>query len=248
MRNGRRTKTTIISPPTLSPAIPFQQHQFREKVELISGDPPMIYIPRDVYSHMFHIVDIAQLEVGWLGTVERTNRGNFIINEIFLLEQEVGSQHTSLSEKGVAELCELLLARKGGIEEVNSLLFWGHSHVNMMTSPSYQDDAQMEEFRRNGAPWFIRGILNRRGTMEFTIYLWQVGVKVVDAAWVVYDQADYRVRAEIEKEFQKKVKKSSPPKSNKRRDKESSESSSRLVAMGASFGIASDNTEDDNAD
>jgi hypothetical protein len=85
------------------------------------------------------------------------------------------------------------------------LLFWGHSHVNMGTSPSGQDEAQMALFESQELEFFIRGILNKNGRMEFAIFLYESGVKIVDAEWAIYQPVDKSLRSAIEAEFKEKV-------------------------------------------
>jgi len=189
----------------LTTADPFVPHGFGQKVELL-GALPRVLVTRAAYSRMWHFVDIADKEVGWLGTAERLPSGDFLIGEVFLLKQEVHATTTEISEDGIAELAsELMSSRADGLDVVNKIRFWGHSHVRMGTSPSGQDESQMSLFRENQCDWFIRGILNKAGRMEFTIFMWDVGIKIVDAQWALYEPVDERTRSEIEAEFVAKV-------------------------------------------
>ena len=182
-------------------------HSFANQVEFIDDGPPMVYMTRDAFSRMWHFVDIAGEEVGWLGTVQQTRYGNFLIEEVFLLEQEVSAAQTEISEDGIAKLAqELIETRQDGVEVVNKIRFWGHSHVRMGTSPSGQDEAQMRHFQQNDCPWFVRGILNKLGRMQFDIFLWDAGVKITDAPWAIYDEfVDQTRRPAIEADFKAKV-------------------------------------------
>lgn len=189
------------------PARLFIPHSFANRVEFIDDDPPMVYMTRDAFSRMWHFVDIADEEVGWLGTVRLTPYGNFLIEEVFLLEQEVSAAQTEISEDGIAKLVqELIETRQDGVDVANAIRFWGHSHVRMGTSPSGQDEAQMRHFQQNDCPWFVRGILNKLGRMQFDIFLWDSGVKITDAPWAIYDEfVDQSRRVEIEADFKAKV-------------------------------------------
>ena len=182
----------------------FCQHSFAKKIELISC-LPRILISRSAYNKMWHLVDIADKEVSWLGTCRRIEQ-DFLIEEVFLFKQEVAATTCEISADGLAEVAnELLTSRPDGIEICNRLCFWGHSHVNMGTSPSGQDESQMENFSESGHPFFIRGILNKQGRMEFTIFLYASGIKIVDPEWKIYEPVDDSIRAEIEAEFTAKV-------------------------------------------
>src|SRR3989344_5541461 len=188
------------------PARLFMPHSFANQVEFIDGGPPMVYMTRDAFSRMWHFVDIADEEVGWLGTVRQTRYGNFLIEEVFLLEQEVSAAQTEISEDGIAKLAqELIETRPDGVDVANSIHFWGHSHVRMGTSPSGQDETQMRHFQQNDCPWFVRGILNKLGRMQFDIFLWDAGVKITDAPWAIYDEfVDQSRRAEMGADFKAK--------------------------------------------
>jgi len=190
---------------TPQPTRPFVPHDFANRVEFI-GTFPMVYMARKAFSTMWHIVDLADEEVGWLGTVRQTPSGNFVIEEVFLLHQEVSASQTEISEDGIAELAqELIETRPDGMEVVNAIRFWGHSHCYMGTSPSGQDEDQMRQFQQNECPWFVRGILNKLGRMQFDLFLWDIGVKITDVPWAIYEFVDPELRTEIEADFQAKV-------------------------------------------
>ena len=182
----------------------FFQHAFASRVELVK-DMPRVLISRAAYNAMWHYVDIASQEIGWLGTCCR--QGNdFLIEEVFLFKQEVSHVSTEITADGLAEMAqELISSRPDGVEVCNSLRFWGHSHVNMGTSPSGQDDSQMDVFQESRHSFFVRAILNKQGRMEFTIYLYESGVKIVDAEWQIHEPADQNLREGIEAEFKAKI-------------------------------------------
>jgi len=206
-KHTHRTGRKRLAPVALASAQPFIQHVFGGRVEFLNGSKvPTVFMTREAYSRMYHYVDLALEEVSWLGTVRIMSCGNYLIEEVFLLEQTVSSAQTELSTDGQAILVQHLInTRSDGVEIANRLLFWGHSHVHMGTGPSGQDDQQVEQFRENGCPWFIRGIVNKKGRMEFTIFLYQAGLKIVDAPWAIYEPVDESIRAGIEAEFEEKV-------------------------------------------
>ena len=59
----------------------------------------------------------------------------------------------------------------------------GHSHVNMSTSPSGQDDKQMEVFADSNDDFFIRIITNKQGNLRLDIYDFESGI--------IYEQLKY---------------------------------------------------------
>lgn len=177
------------------PDAPLRPHKFYPQAELISNPKsPRVLITPKAYKQMLLYVDIASKEVGWLGTVTQLESGDFLIDETFLLEQEVTAVETELSVAGQDKLSNDLL-NKGdeGFEQLNRLRFWGHSHVRMGTSPSGTDESTMRRFGRDGMPWYIRGIFNKLGRGSFSIYFYERGYRINDAPWAVYDPESQRI-------------------------------------------------------
>jgi len=183
----------------------FSPHKFESKVEILEG-LPKIFVSKVAFSKMWHYVDIASEEVSWLGTVGKIGN-DFLIKDVYLLEQEVSSAQTIITEDGLADFGNKILQLQDGIDIYNNIRFWGHSHVNMSTSPSGQDENQMDLFESSDNNFFIRGILNKNGRMEFTLYFYDTGLKIVDLEWSVYDPIDHSLRDIIQEEFDEKVKK-----------------------------------------
>ena len=199
------SKHTIPSVFAEKKAESFSQHVFRKNTELTTS-LPKIFLTRDAYNRMYHLVDLSSKEISWLGTVEEINNKDFLIKEIFLFKQEVTHTTTEIGTEGLTEVAtEIMNSRPDGVDIVNSLRFWGHSHVNMGTSPSHQDESQMSLFEENGCEYFIRGILNKNGRMEFTIYLYDRGIRIVDLEWAIHEEVDDSLRSEIEDEIKDKV-------------------------------------------
>ncbi len=182
----------------------FVPHQFRSEVVLTSG-LPRVLLTRQAYNDMFILVDELSKEVGWIGSVEKLGR-DYLIKEVFLLDQESHTTTCEITADGLSEWAsEVLSSREDGMEVVNGLRFWGHSHVNMGTSPSAQDDTQMSIFSESCDDFFIRGILNKAGRMEFTLYLYELGVEIQDCQWAIHEPADNSRREKWQAEIAAKV-------------------------------------------
>lgn len=172
---------------------PLHPHAFRPVAELIAASPT-IYLSVDAFKRMLLFVEIAGKEVGWLGTAEQVDGGDFLIDKVFLLEQEVTATETELSVDGQNKLVmELIEQGDQGLELANRLRFWGHSHVRMGTWPSFTDERTMERFGREGLPWYIRGIFNKYGRADFAIHYYDKGYRIKDVPWAVLDAAGGRV-------------------------------------------------------
>ncbi|MBK9770915.1 MAG: hypothetical protein IPP57_08845 [Candidatus Obscuribacter sp.] len=172
---------------------PFKVHTFHPRAELL-GRTPRVLISPDAFKRMCLYVEIGALEVGWLGTVTRTKNGDFLIGTTYLLQQDVSPTETILSVDGINALA-MALCEQGeeGMKALSSLRFWGHSHVRMGTSPSGTDEQTMERFGTEGHEWYVRGIFNKRGRAEFTIYLFDKGLRINDAPWEVFDPVTNQV-------------------------------------------------------
>jgi len=182
----------------------FIPHEFTPKVELLTG-LPRVLVSREAYEDMFVIVEEADKEIGFLGTVRKVGK-DFLIEEVFLFEQEVHATTCEITPDGLAKVAqELISSRPDGMDICNRLCFWGHSHVNMGTSPSGQDEAQLEELASNAEEFFIRAILNKSGRMEFTIALVSLGIIIKDAEWELYEPADENRRERWRREIAAKV-------------------------------------------
>lgn len=174
----------------------FATHTFETKMEFV-GTKPKVIVSRRAYNMMWHLVRIASKEVGWLGTVRRVGT-DLLIDDVFLFEQEVSAGTCILTVDGLAEVAQVLPT-----EALNRLRLWGHSHVNGWTSPSGQDDLQMRAFE--GSEFFIRVIANKQGRLEFTVYLFDLGLKIHDAEWCIQDLIDDSMAEEVQEAFDAKV-------------------------------------------
>lgn len=168
----------------MQPDAPLTPHQFYPRVKFM-GKMPRILISPEAYKRMQLYVELARLEVGWLGTAERLESGDYFIEHVFLLRQTAGAAHARISVEGQTELYTDLM-RAGRREDTRRLLFWGHSHVRMDTAPSPQDDATMVELKEQRNKWFVRGILNKLGRASFDLYLFEQDMYLIDVPWEIW--------------------------------------------------------------
>jgi len=215
---------TVSDLQSLSPASerqdpdkPLCAHAFRPAAALLETLTPTVWISKQAYLNMCAYIDIAPEEVGWLGSVSRTAGGDFLIEETFLIEQQVHATETELSADSIGNLTMSLLDQGAvGLEKVNKLRFWGHSHVRMGTGASHTDESTMRRFASERIPWYVRGIFNKLGRGQFTIYLFDERCYIKDAPWAVIGDdgrplfdlptVDEKLRAQIAAEMQLKVK------------------------------------------
>lgn len=184
----------------------------------------VLYLPQDVPTIVVNqlallkiliLVDAIDLEVGWLGTAKRVG-SDFLVGDVFIFEQDVSHGHTELSTDSMSEIMSEVLTRPDGEEIFNNTRFWGHSHGDGGVYPSSQDDSQMKLFEGFGADFFLRGIFNRRGEINFSLYDYQRGLAFHHTPWKVggekVSHKTYEmIRTELREGMRKKVVYLPPP-------------------------------------
>lgn len=174
------------------PCKSFAPHAFETKVEAVV---PTVFFTPQVLADMKSIVDACDIEVGWLGLVDQKPGGDLVVSEIFVPKQKCNAAMAKITPNGLMDLYSELSKRPNGDKLVEKILFWGHSHVRMGTSPSGQDDDTMEIFKKGKCPYFVRAILNKEGRMEISLFYFEQGLVVNDAPWFVeYDAVPDRAK------------------------------------------------------
>lgn len=136
---------------------------------LYEKNEPRILATPLAYHKMRYYIDHSDMEIGWLGYVEKLTNSIYLIEDVFLLKQKVHSTTTEIDPDALASLANDLI-HKGdeGIALYNKIRMWGHSHVNMGTFASGQDDKQMEEFATSD--FYIRLIGNKKNEWNVCLY------------------------------------------------------------------------------
>lgn len=162
----------------------FKKTTTNTTIEVLEKCVPTIFINTNALTKMWIYTEECLKEIGWLGMAIKDDKKNIIyIEDTILFKQEVHSTTTELTPEGLAEFGEKLLKQKDGMEMWNKIKVWGHSHVNMSTSPSGQDNSQMETFAESGHDWFARIITNKSGDMRVDLYLYDLGIIYNNIPW-----------------------------------------------------------------
>lgn len=186
----------IMPPATFSTKIDFDPTLFPK---------PRIIVSDIAYKKMYYYIDIASKEVGWLGTASEVGKFIYEIEDVWLLRQEVTGSETDIKEHNLTEFAEEIMKQPGGINTLNKMRFWGHSHVNMGVFASKTDDDTMQIFHGSGHEFFIRGIFNKNGEAKFSLYLYKVGLYFHETPWERMPQPIDPLRTIIEAEFKERV-------------------------------------------
>lgn len=184
----------------------FKPHTFETEARLTAIPEPRIVITPLAFDKMWAWVDACPEEVGWVGRVQKFEEV-FAITDVFLLDQDVQPALTTITEKGVRDFLMEWVVKDPNV--VNEMRMWGHSHVNMGTTPSGQDEQQMQLFLNPDIDWFIRLICNKRGRMQFTILYYTLGLEVNDVPWDLIRTVDQETMDSYKAELAVKVRKSS---------------------------------------
>jgi hypothetical protein len=167
------------------PDAPLMPHRFSQKVGWLSKKKtPRILVSPDAYKRMQLYVELADQEIGWVGTAFQLGCGDYYIEHVFLLKQSAGAAHTRISHVGLRELYNEL-RRAGRHEHSRQLKFWGHSHVRMHTEPSAQDDETMIQLQEQRNKWYIRGIFNKHGRATFDLFWFDRNIRCLDVPWEI---------------------------------------------------------------
>lgn len=186
-------------------ADPFRPHEFKTvQLMLRRFTEPKIFIAPEAYGDMLAIAENSGSdEIGWLGTVTELGGGQYLVDGIHMPAQSVHGATCELTEEGLSQLLTELA--QTDFDACERMLFWGHVHPGNGTSPSGQDESQVNQFSHND--WFIRGIFGRQGRAEFTFFDFKNGVRWNDVPWAIYCPVDENRQARWAAEVAAKVRK-----------------------------------------
>lgn len=166
---------------------------------------PFVWIEPKALEKMYHLTDLSNEEVSWIGHATQIKEFEFKIHDIFMGEQQNGAAHSDISPLGVATIMSELIA-DGRKEAASNLRFLGHSHVNMEVGASSIDQSTLEELSQTKVPWILRGICNKKGKLSLTLLIEEFSIKVTNVPWNICYQDTEKIRESMWKEIKKHVK------------------------------------------
>ena len=164
--------------------------------KVIKGFAPKVYIDNNAYNKMEEYIHQSSDEIGWLGCAEKIN-GAYHITDVFLFKQEVHSTTTEITTEGLNEFAMEIMSTEDGMDIWNNMRVWGHSHVNMSTTPSGQDENQMDLFLENTNDFFIRIIANKKGEYRIDIYDYEIGICYTEVPYDIYYDGDLGAQIDL---------------------------------------------------
>lgn len=145
-----------------------------DKKKFIESLAPKISFDTYIRNQIKYIVQNSDTEVGFLGFGEVDKKTNIVyITEIFVPEQKVSNVTCEIGQDSLLNIIKEWEEKYGiekAIEKCNSIVFWGHSHVNMSTTPSSQDDDRALQWSKGNRNFIIRGIFNKRNEYNISVF------------------------------------------------------------------------------
>jgi len=152
-------------------------------------EPPCVYITRAAHRKIQAILRLVKVEVSFLGTVERLSQYTFLVTEIFLFRQTCSWKETTLHADGQLDLMMRLRSEgAAGKAKVEALRFWGHSHGELPIFVSKKDESTFDRLMKDGRPFQIMAIFNRRGLSLCEVFLADEGMIISDVPIVVKER------------------------------------------------------------
>jgi hypothetical protein len=111
-------------------------------------------------------VEMTTNEISGLGLVERTKDG-FSVSEVFLLKQKNTSGFTDIDDEDQLNLFAKIIEEDeaNNTNKADQLRFWWHSHANMTTFWSGQDESCIQA-KLSHATWWLSAVFNRKGEVK----------------------------------------------------------------------------------
>ena len=177
----------------------------KTQVSVIANKSPELIITPEAYAFISELVSQAKEEVSWLSHISQYDNRLFVLDECFVVEQNVHPAQTEMTDNGLQELSNQILKSKGA-SYYNEIRLWGHSHVNMSPSPSGQDRDQIRKF--SDQEWFIMLIINKSGDMHIEFHDNINGIKFTDIPVYlsVPSKNQATVKEQVSSEIKSKVK------------------------------------------
>ncbi|MBI2633594.1 MAG: hypothetical protein HYW78_04410 [Parcubacteria group bacterium] len=167
---------------------------------------PKLYIEPRAALKLRYYIKACENEISGLGKVLHLGGMKFLIQDIFILEQEGGSAHTVMNGDAVTQFIEAYIAREGN--NPKDLKLWWHSHANMSTFFSSTDTSTMNDLVENNNSDYMIGIVgNRKDDIQCRIeFRKPFHFTVENIPLDLYYSDDDTLKKEIEEEVKIKVK------------------------------------------
>lgn len=171
---------------------------------------PTVRIPFGILEEIKFIVDHESEEIGWYGTVKELPNNVYEIGEIFIPEQERNGGTCELSAEGLNNITSEIikdtnLSNEEKEAKINSIAFWGHSHVNFGVGPSSQDVDNAK--KHSGKPYLIAARFNKAGNIRVDFFDFKRGLLFnnidLECAWAISPERQDAILKDIKNNVKK---------------------------------------------
>lgn len=168
-----------------------------------------IAVEEEVWQKTFHLIDQNPLEVCWLGLVRfEPETLSFVWYDILVPGQTSRPTTFDVSTDQAGSFFEDLINGSGQTHQEIAQWFphlklHGHSHVYMGVEASDTDDRFISRIiSKSAEPYYLRVIGNKRGMLQFTLFLPQEDAMIIDVPWSIRGE-NYTRHQEWAKEISK---------------------------------------------
>jgi hypothetical protein len=107
---------------------------------------------------------VAQInaEIGMFGYVTMTNKGDFVVDEVFLVEQTVSGTSVDFADTGL----EYAINKAIADDRIDDLKFCCHSHVDMGAFWSGTDESMISGMNNGMTPYIVSLVINKKHETE----------------------------------------------------------------------------------
>jgi len=153
-------------------------------------EPPKIFFSQKALKWIKALVDAHDIEVGFIGVVDKEKDGSYTIRDIFYPKHsEANGATCEISPEGEGLIMEYLI-EKNRVNDILNMTLWGHSHVNMGTAPSGQDETQAIERMGQTKSILIRIICNKSDEISVSFFDYQRKIRFDNIKWEVRETND----------------------------------------------------------
>lgn len=160
-----------------------------------------LYVDPTVMKRIGYYTQAADGEVSGLGTLKKDEKGRYIVDEVYLLEQESSAADTEIKPESISKLMVDMMKDN---KDPGALKFWWHSHASMGVFWSGTDDTCAETLSKEFA---FSLVVNKAGDKKCRLDLYDPfritfdGVRIEELT-----QDDMQLKEACEKEVKEKVK------------------------------------------
>lgn len=145
--------------------------------------PPKIIFSTTALKWIDALVNQHDHEIGFYAVVDTRAKNEYFIRDVFYPKHDEANGATcEISPDGETQIMNYLIDKEK-IDDIAKLRFWGHSHHNMGTGPSGQDESQAMERMNSTQAFFIRAICNKKGEMSISFFDFDNQVRFDNIKW-----------------------------------------------------------------